>query len=248
MFGLGTALVALPANAVEMELKHDGFTDNGQAVCQQGFAIDDEAGSTFTHDQPFRLLRMHFLFCGADTMETVTARVYRETGGSVPGEMLYEADYQIQGADNALSEIDLTQANLTFGAGESFRFTLRLQHDGTPGLANDTDGVGAANTSWIYDTLSSSWAQASAFGVNGDWIMRATIDAEMSGSGGAGPASTTATMMTGAGGAGGEGGGDAGSDDKGDSCSCRVTGAPGSGQAAWLAVGAGLILARRRRR
>jgi MYXO-CTERM domain-containing protein len=237
------------AGAVEIELRYDGFMDNGQAACQQGFATDDEAGVTFSHDAAFDLNRVQFLFCGADTTEMVTLVVYRDTGGAVPGEVLFQGDYDVQGSTTALTEIDLTAENLGFAAGESFRVVLRLQHDGPPGLASDADGTATPGRSWIYDTMSSSWAEASAFGVTGDWIMRAYVEVEDTGTGGAGgmPAtSTTSSMMAGTGGAGGAGGGDADADADDESCSCGVVGAPerGSGWLAVIALGAFIALRR----
>jgi MYXO-CTERM domain-containing protein len=243
-------LTASSASADELELKHDGFVDQGQATCQQGFAIGDEAAVSFTHDQDYSLLGVEFLFCGATTTEPVTVRIYRETGGAVPGEMIYEADYQITGAMDALSQINLASEGLTFSAGESFRFSLRLQHAGAPGLASDNDGNVVPDTSWIYDTLSSSWSEASDFGVSGDWIMRATIDTVASGTGGAGgmPTTSTATMMSGVGGQGGAGGADDADGGEEESCSCRAVGTPTTGTYGWLGLGALMLLARRRRR
>lgn len=244
-------LTAADAGAVEVELKHDSFADNGQAVCQQGFAIGDQGGVTFTHGQAFQLLRVQFLFCGADTTQQVTVRVYRDGGGAVPGETMYEGVYQIEGSSEALSEIDVSSENLQFNAGESFRVALVHEHDGAPGLGNDTDGV-TPGANWIFDTASGAngaWAESSQFGVTGDWIMRAYIDVDDGmGSGGGAPTSSGA-MMGGSGGTGGEGGADGGDDgsDGEDSCSCGVVGAPQSQSALWLALVALGALIRRRR-
>lgn len=245
-------LSASTAHAEELELKNDGFVDSGQATCQQGFATGDEGGVTFSHDADYQLARVQFLFCGADTTETVTVVIYRDTGGAVPGQVLFQGDYPVQGSAEALTEINLLAENLTFSAGESFRFAVRLQHDGAPGLANDTDGTTTPGVNWIYDTLSGSWSESSALGVNGDWIVRAVVDTLPGGAGGNGSmpaATTTSSTAAGAGGGGGAGGaaGDDSPDDE-ESCSCRLAGgssAPLHG--GWAALAA-LFWARRRRR
>lgn len=244
-------LSASTAHAEEIELKYDGFVDGGQATCQQGFATGDEGAVTFSHDADYQLAKVQFLFCGADTTETVTIVVYRDTGGAVPGEVVFQGDYPIQGSAEALNEINFLAENLVFSAGESFRFAVRLQHDGPPGLGNDTDGTSMGGVNWIYDTLSGSWADSSGFGVTGDWIVRAVIDTLPSGAGGTGtmPAATTSTTMVGAGGAGGAGGGV--SDDASDgeeSCSCGVVGgASRSFHGGWAALLPLLVVRRRRR-
>jgi MYXO-CTERM domain-containing protein len=242
---LGALVWPAQARAAEVELQNDGFVDNGQAACQDGFRVGDHGASSFTHDEPYTLTSVRFLFCGADTSEAITLHVYREEGTPEPGAELYVADFQVQGAEDAMSELDLSGEDIVFDAGEAFRVSIEVQHNGAPAIARDTDGDIQPGVNWIYDTLTGAWGDSQSFGLTGDWVIRARV--ETAGGGGAGgmppTTTTTTTASSGAGGAGGGGG-----ETDGGDCSCRAAGAGGSPRAALALVVVAAWIARRRRR
>jgi hypothetical protein len=149
-------LLPSSARAEELDLQNDGFVEKGQAACQQGFVVGDQGASSFSHDTPYTLQAVRFLFCGADTVETITLRVYRETGVAQPGPELFSGDFTVQGAADALTEVDLAGERLAFGAGEGFRVAVEARHDGPPALARDTDGTIEPGKNWVYDVNSAT--------------------------------------------------------------------------------------------
>ena len=166
----------------------------------------------------------------------------------------FSAGHDMTGSDEALNVIDLSAENLVFAATEAFRASVRVQHDGAPGIARDMDGSYTPNVNWIYDTTSMAWGESSDFNVTGDWVIRATVDVMgVGGQGGWG----SGGMSTGGGSTGGGGGGAAasGADSEDDSsCGCRVgvgaTDERGPHGAAWLLLmmTAAAVQRKRRRR
>jgi hypothetical protein len=56
-----------------------------------------------------------------------------------------------------------------------FRVGLEFQHDGTPTIGTDNDMTNTAGRNFLFAT-NGGWRESSAFGVKGDWIIRAFID------------------------------------------------------------------------
>lgn len=242
-------LLARVASA--QELKNDGFGNGQQVVFQGGFSEGEVGAVRLTPPGRALLSRVSFLFGGATTTQFVTVRIWDDRDGTdIPGQQLYEGDYEITGANDASQQIDLLGESIIVDG--PFRVGVEFTHTGFPGLAIDGDMSIAADRNFIGgprdgDASTRSWRRATSFGLTGDFIIRATVQPF----GGPGDASVRDAGRDG----GADGAVDGGSGDGGDGgCGCRAGGRDhgpaGAGvMAALLTLAAlGLALARRRRR
>lgn len=176
------AVLGLAATASAETLQNDGFVD-GQAVAfQAGFVAGEQAAAVFTPSSAnsWKLDNVQLLFGGASTTQTVTLHIYADTGADNPGAELFSADYQLTGANDALSEIDLSSDNILFTG--DIRVSIELQHTGPPTFASDTDGSIAADRNYI-EADGAVWVQSNLLLVTGDWVIRANATEQ----GGGGP-------------------------------------------------------------
>lgn len=256
------SLVSLPAFADVYTLFNDSVEDGDEVAFQQGFASGESAGVTLGPvSDTFTVRKVQFLFGPAGPPVTVNVAVHADVGTDTPGALLYQGNYEITPADNALHEIDLTGEDVEHIGPGSIRVVIGVMHDGAPGVARDEDGC-QRGLNWIELASPSSWVSSCEQGVEGDWVVRAEIDGPaLPGEGGAGQGgsgeggasdggSPPVTGGNGSGGApasGGSNAGGAGSDGSSDDgCGCSVVGpAPA---APWAALALGLIAWRRRRR
>ncbi|RMG21179.1 MAG: hypothetical protein D6729_01355 [Deltaproteobacteria bacterium] len=172
-----TALLAAPVAAATRTLKNDGWSSGGQAYFQQGFALGERAGVVFVPeagDLPATLRSVELLFGGGSPgiMRTVTLLVWTD-GGTAPGTKLYEADFQLTSADDAINSLDLGEMAPTIDG--PFWVALQFGHAGFPSVARDADGLAYPDRNWIYAT-DGNWYQSQVLGVSGDWIIRATLE------------------------------------------------------------------------
>jgi hypothetical protein len=176
-FIIPVILISTPAGAVEMTLQNDGWIDGGLVYCQAGFAAGEEGAATLGPvAATFTIEKIRFLFCGDTLTRTVTLRIYLDSGNPNPGTEIYNADYQVTGADDALQEIDLSGENVTVPGGGSIRVSFQFQHAGLPSISRDDDGI-LAGRNWINAT-GMGWVAASTFGLTGDWVIRAIVDVQ----------------------------------------------------------------------
>ena len=170
-------MLSNPAGAVEMTLQNDGWTDGGLVYCQAGFAMGEEGAATLGPvAATFTIEKIRFLFCGDTLTRTVTLRIYLDSGNANPGTEIYNADYQVTGADDALQEIDLSGENVAVPGGGSFRVSFQFQHAGLPSISRDDDGI-TAGRNWINAT-GMGWVASDTFALTGDWVIRAIVDVQ----------------------------------------------------------------------
>ena len=245
----------LPSSAWSepIDLVNDGFGDQGDAAFQQGFVSNEAAEVTLGPvEGTFTVQSVRFLY-GPEAADTsVRLEIFvDDEGAAVPGDLLYSADYSIMPGDNVLHEIDVSAEGITHEGPGSIRVALLAMHDGSPGVARDADGC-TPGRNWIR-LNTPDWVDACEQGVEGDWVIRATVDGPVSmgtggmGGSGAGAAGGSAEAGGGQGGSGGaaSGGGDqggAGGSTSGESggCDCAT---PRGEQGPSALVGLALALA-----
>ncbi|MBK7672425.1 MAG: hypothetical protein IPJ24_13755 [bacterium] len=155
-------------------VQNDSFVPGQSAGFQGGFVAGETAAARLlpTGTFPQQVSAVRFLFGGAAGTRTVTLRIWDDpTGAAAPGVELYSGDFEVTAADNALQELDLSAAALTVGG--PFRVGIEFQHDGTPSVARDGDGITAGRN--FMDVMGFGWADAALFGITGDWIIRAVM-------------------------------------------------------------------------
>lgn len=176
-FIIPVMLVSTLAGAVEMTLQNDGWTDGGLVYCQGGFTAGEEGAATLGPvATTFTIEKIRFLFCGDTLTRTLTLRIYLDSGNPNPGTEIYNADYQVTGADDALQEIDLSGENVTVPGGGSIRVSFQFQHSGLPNISRDDDGI-IAGRNWI-NAMGMGWVASSTLGLTGDWVIRAIVDVQ----------------------------------------------------------------------
>jgi hypothetical protein len=176
---LGLLLAGLSSfrASAQVELRNDGWESGQPLAFQQGFVSGEIAAVRLVPNGPCPcpVTRVRFLLGGAQTQQTITLRIWDDSlAGTEPGVELFSSDYQVQGADSSFQEVDLTAENIAvLGA---FRVGIEFQHSGLPSVARDSDGI-TPELNFIY-TSDPLWVQSSLFGIAGDWIIRADVDAE----------------------------------------------------------------------
>lgn len=169
---LGVASLGAASIANADTLQNDGFVAGDAAGFQAGFVAGEEGAVELTPPSanPWKLDNVQFLFGGAVATQTVTLNIYADSAGADPGAVLFTADYQVTGADNALSEIDLGADNVVVTG--DFRVGIAFQHAGLPSIARDDDGSIAATKNFI-EVDGIGWVQSNLVGLTGDWVIRA---------------------------------------------------------------------------
>ncbi len=251
ILALGAGLARV---ASAQELKNDGFGTGQSVGFQAGFSEGEVGAVRLTPPGRALISRVSFLFGGATTTQFITLRIWDDRDGTdIPGAQLYEADYELTGANDASQQIDLLGESIIVDG--PFRVGVELTQGGLPSLATDTDLTIAADRNFIGgprdgDASTRSWQRAASLGLTGDFVIRATVQPF------GGPAD--ASVRDGGRDGGADASVDGGAGDGGDSgCGCQAGGRRDRGPAgagvlaallALAALGASLALARRRRR
>ncbi len=152
-------------------LQNDGFQDGMAAGFQAGFVVGEKVAVKLSppSGNPWQLDNVQFLFGGATSTQTVTLNIYADSADANPGAVLFTADYQVTGADNALSEISLAAENIVVTG--DFRVGIAFQHAGLPSIARDDDGSIAGTRNFI-EADGVGWIQSNLLGLVGDWVIR----------------------------------------------------------------------------
>jgi len=221
----GVLLIAGSASAAILTLQNDSFVDGAAAGFQQGFVSGEAAAVTLGPvNEAFKVRKIQLLFGGGGSTKDVTVRVYADDAGTTdPGALLFEADYTLQAADDALQEIDLTGENIAHGAG-SIRVSVLFSHTSFPSVARDDDGI-KAKRNWIW--TQGTWLESGMLGLAGDWIVRAEV--ETTGSQGTGGSGGQGAGGQGQGGQGTAGQGEGGQGTGGQGTAGQGTGGAGTG-------------------
>lgn len=156
-------------------VKNDGYEPGQNAGFQAGFIAGEESASTLgPFAGPVLLRKVRFLV-GPDGTETITLKIYEESGAAIPGAEIFSQDYAILGSTDFLMQVDLTAEGILIAGGDSIRVSLKYNHAGTPAIARDDDGSILPDRNWIYaDGI--GWVDSMFFGLTGDWIIRAIVE------------------------------------------------------------------------
>ncbi len=170
---------ASASGADEVTLINDGFVSGGPATFQGGFISGEIGAARFVPDIPCPcvLTRVTLLFGGSTESRDMGLLVWDDPGGlDQPGTLLFTGDVTLQGANDAFSEIDLSLAPIIVEG--PFRVGFEFGHSGFPALATDVDGTIDADANFIEALVGGIpfWFQSAFLGVQGDFIIRATID------------------------------------------------------------------------
>src|SRR5688572_15469252 len=175
-------LLLLSASALAVELRNDGFESGMSAGFQGGFCPGEIAAARLipTGGTSYRVNNVTFLFGGASGTRTITLDLYDDSAGTVsPGAPLHSDDYEVTGADDAFSQIDLSASAIT-GTGP-FRVGIELTATGFPSVARDSEGAGQTyperNFLDAYEgtcTTPLGWQMSPALIVR-DWVIRADV-------------------------------------------------------------------------
>ncbi len=157
------------------ELLNDGWANGRTASFQAGF-VTGEIGAVRlvpTIAGTWPLQNVQLLFGGATTSQSVVLHIWDDSAlANNPGVELYTATYQLQGADDAMNEIDLSLEGVVVSG--PIRVGIEFTHSGTPSIARDDDGSIDAPRNYIM--TGGAWYQSNLFGLTGDWIIRANTN------------------------------------------------------------------------
>lgn len=185
--------LASSAAWAQVELKNDGFQAGAQVGFQDGFCAAEAGAARFVAPAAGRqLLKVRFLFGATATTHTVALTVWDDTAGTtMPGTVLFSADYQVTGSPDGMIETDLSAESIVLP--QQFRIGVVLQHAGQPSIARDSDGTLAADKNYVLADAACgaggpyTWFRSQTIGLIGDWVIRAEISATGGGPTDAGP-------------------------------------------------------------
>ena len=184
--GIGTAiglglvwlLFFMSPSVQAIELINDGWSDGQTAVFQAGFISGEIGAARFVPASPCPCFvkQLTFLYGGANTTRTVRVHIWEDGAGtSTPGLEITAGDYELTGADDALQVVDLSGSGVFVNG--PFRVGIEFLNDGVPAIARDSDGNIQPNTNYIFAS-GLGWVESSLLKLSGDWIIRATIEAQ----------------------------------------------------------------------
>ncbi|HVV83414.1 MAG TPA: hypothetical protein VHE35_10100, partial [Kofleriaceae bacterium] len=179
-FLLASVALARSAHA-QLELKNDGFTTGAQVDFEGGFHDGEIGASRFLAPGPRQLQAVQLLFGGNTATRTITLQIWDDSqGGSDPGAMIYEGDFELTGANDAMQSLDLSGENVFVPA--QFRAGIQFQGApdvdlGYPSIARDIDGSIAADKNYLYAVVAGQfhWYRSKDLGLQGDWVIRAVV-------------------------------------------------------------------------
>jgi hypothetical protein len=160
------------------ELINDGWSDGQNAVFQGGFISGEIGAARFVPAGPCPCFvkQVTLLYGGASATRTVRLHIWEDGAGAwAPGAEITAGDYELTGANDALQLIDLSSSGI-FVSGP-FRVGIEFFDDGLPSIARDDDGSFQPSTNYIFAS-GLGWFESNAFGLTGDWIIRATVEAQ----------------------------------------------------------------------
>lgn len=166
------------ANAAEETLSNDGFTSGSAANFQAGFVTGEIAAARFVPQItcPCLVNSLTLLFGGSTDTRQMGLRIWEDSSGAdTPGSLLYTGTVSLTGSSAAFQQIDLSLSPVTVNG--PFRVGLEFGHSGLPSIATDADGTINAGANFILANVGVLfWFRSALLGVDGDSIMRASID------------------------------------------------------------------------
>jgi hypothetical protein len=157
-------------------LAADSFASAASAVPQAGLVQGDTPAVRLVPQGtcPCRIEDVRFLLSGSSSDQVVTLRIWEDAAGTdAPGSELHARDISLTPSSQALQVVSLHDEVLWVDG--PFRVGVELRSDAPPSIAVDDDGV-TPGASFLLES-GSGWSEASAAGVGGDWVIRATATA-----------------------------------------------------------------------
>lgn len=170
----GASLPGSGTSASNRVLQNDGFTPGGRVAFIDGLKTGDEVAVVLGPvDRPFQVTKIAFLCGGSTGTGILTMKLSQDTGGASPGAPLFTESYQLQGADTAIQEIELTGQVPSIPAGGSVRVSFQFQHTGFPSIGYDPTGSAVPKRNWV--SRSGAWSDFGTAGIQGNGIVHATV-------------------------------------------------------------------------
>jgi hypothetical protein len=164
-----------------VELVNDGWVNNAKVFFQQGFAVDECWASTYVPDlelYPFEITSASMMVGGEDMgAEDFYVGVWSVDAMGQPTDELASGTANISGTDANLDIVPLDVIGVSPGPIDAGDFAIVVcmpNHAGFPSIARDHDGLDHPDRNWIR-LEDGTWISSQAAGLEGDWIMRATV-------------------------------------------------------------------------
>jgi hypothetical protein len=195
------------AGAFTGVMQNDSFTSASAFTCNQGWALGESFASAFAAPvprYPIKITSVQLMICGS-AQDTLAVSLYADSldGTASPdGDPLTSSSYEVTPSSTALTELDLSAADVILSSG-GLRVAVSPAGSDPPdiGLGLDNDG-GTSQRNFIY--AEGNWGFAPSFGVINDFILRAnyvgqSIDATVRRSGNDDPLGDNVYNTSGAG-------------------------------------------------
>ncbi|MEZ5460636.1 DUF11 domain-containing protein [Dokdonella sp.] len=200
------SLAAATAGAAEVTVQNDSLTDFSTGIVQAGFVANEKGASWLTSPCTGNIVAAQIFWrsLSGNTGKLLGGSIDIHRAGTYPEPGVLAE--QIAGpvlTDGVLNEYRYLDDNSTIPLSVpvvtnetvvvAYRFAEAPTASG-PSLVNDTNGIQAGRNA-IYANLGGGifvWASSETFGVSGDWVIRAVVDCQSSGS----EADVSATITT----------------------------------------------------
>jgi hypothetical protein len=168
-----TRAVVTNQNLETSVLGYDNWNDVEFPVFQEGFSGGEIAAVRLVPSIacPCIVQGLRLMFGGTEGGAEVTLKIWEDGGALNPAAEVYSASMELTANDLALNAIDLSSAGIRVNG--PFRVGVEFTTAGLPSVARDHDGT-VPGRNFIY-TDAATWVDATAEGVTGDWIIRASV-------------------------------------------------------------------------
>lgn len=165
-------------SADEIVLKNDAYEKNKNSrIYIPDFGEGQEVASTLGPlGNPYTITRAQFFFgtTGSDTETDIILKIYRESGTTNPGSLIFTRRYTITATkDEMMQEIDLSAENIDISDGGQIRLAIQLTNDGLPSIAHEWYGTLSSQRNWIKQ--GGQWITSETIGFDKDFIIRAVV-------------------------------------------------------------------------
>jgi hypothetical protein len=171
---------AVQTETVELQL--DKFMDGGNKTFVGNLKTNEEAAVTLGPvSNTFQVTYVNFYFGGTGNTpvsKDVTLKIYKDNGSANPGALIFSGPYTMISSLTTLHNLDLRSENIKVSGGGSIRVAIEFEHDGFPSIAQDDGNDYDPLKNWIKDT-NGAWASSDGLGLNGNYIIRATVEEEI---------------------------------------------------------------------
>lgn len=167
---------SLAAISPAEELRNDGWETGQPQTFLSGFVAGEIAAARLVPAIPgsHLLQSVRLMFGGSATATDVILHIWDDAAGTAaPGAELFSDTVNLLPSSVSLIQIDLTSAALSIDG--PIRVGIEFTIAGLPCVGRDDDGTIDGTRNFIYS--GGTWYASTAFGVTGDWIIRAETDA-----------------------------------------------------------------------